>query len=147
MWVYIPIHICLYKLYTLYRGYCWFGSFQCLKREVSTLHLLIEDWIWISKSIHMKKGLLLLFLFSIIFLYLLPFCLCETNFTTKADDHNKQLKQGRPRKGNKSIFWIFHLKTGKWFGACVCFIFHVTRAHSIFRVTILNHLLLQYLLG
>ncbi|KGN65174.1 hypothetical protein Csa_019558 [Cucumis sativus] len=50
----------------------------------------------------MKKGLLLLFLFSIIFLYLLPFCLCETNFTTKADDHNKQLKQGRPRKDVQS---------------------------------------------
>uniref|UniRef100_A0A9I9CY80 Transmembrane protein n=1 Tax=Cucumis melo TaxID=3656 RepID=A0A9I9CY80_CUCME len=51
----------------------------------------------------MKKGLLILFLFSILCLYLLPFCLCETNFTTKADDHDKQLKQGRPRKGSTDL--------------------------------------------
>ncbi|CAK9329748.1 unnamed protein product [Citrullus colocynthis] len=46
----------------------------------------------------MRKGFFILLLISLLCLYLLPFCLSETNFTIKADDHYKQQKQGRPRK-------------------------------------------------
>lgn len=110
-WVYIPIHICLYKLYTLYRGYCWlFLVFKNRSFSPSFTHWRKIEFEYQNQSTW-RKGYWFCssspFSASIFFhfAYAKPISLPKLMIMISS------WSRGGPEKvTNLTIFWIFHLR-------------------------------------